>query len=164
MKPTITSVKSSSLTVTGGEIIQIQGTSLDSTSGLSPNVRIGGKRCSEINASATEIFCFSPPNPPGKHLLAVTVDGKGLAAGSWFLDYVLTVDMVEPEQGSILGGTILTLKGRGFATNASNMHISVGKTKCAVISSTQEVIACNTEESTTVHFVGNSGKHPGILK
>ena len=163
LTPTITSFTSDLLTVNGDVPLKIQGTSFDSTSGSNPVVTIGGKQCVVINASATEIYCTTPPNPPGKHPLAVRVEGKGLAQISQPLVYTLAVNNVYPKHGSVLGGTILTLEGLGFLQNASKMHVSVGKTKCDVISSSRDQLKCKTNRATNVFVVDNSARHSGIL-
>lgn len=163
LTPSITSVAPDVLTVAGGVIVRIQGTSFDSTSGSSPKVTIGNKTCSIVNASATELFCVAPANPPGKHHLHVLVDGKGIAQSSDLLDYVLSVNNVYPMQGSVLGGTVVTLEGVGFLLNSSKMHVSIGEKRCDIISSTNELIKCKTQQATNVFVVDNSGRHPCMI-
>ena len=166
LTPTITSVTSDLLAVTGNVLLRIQGTSLNSISGSSPNVTIGGKPCVIVNSSSTEVYCTTPPNAPGKHRLAVIVDGKGLAQNSqlWeYLEYILSVRNVYPKHGSVIGGTILTLEGAGFVSNVSKIHISIGKKKCNAISSTKDVIKCKTKAASNVVVVDNSARHPGTI-
>ena len=166
LTPTITSVTSDLLTVTGNVLLKIQGTSLNSTSGSIPNVKIGGKPCAIVNSSSTEVYCTTPPNAPGKHRLAVIVDGKGLAQSPQlleFVEYILSVRNVYPRHGSVIGGTILTLEGAGFVSNVSKIHISIGKRKCDVISSTKDVIKCKTKAASNVVVVDNSARHPGTI-
>lgn len=162
LAPVITSAVSGMLKVTGGDVLHIQGSALDSTSGGNPTVLIGGKNCTVLNSSATEIFCSTPSNPPGKHVLAVTVAGKGLAEhADPMLEYVLAVNRVSPNQGSVLGGTVVRLEGTGFVQNASKMHVSIGGKKCDIISSTSNTIKCRASPATKTFNVDNSGRHPG---
>ena len=161
LAPVISSAVSGMLKVTGGDVLHIQGSSLDSTSGGNPTVLIGGKNCTVLNSSATEIFCTTPANPPGKHLLAVTVAGKGLAEhADPMLEYVLELTRVSPNQGSVLGGTVMSLEGSGFVQNASEMHVSIGGKKCHIISSTSNTIKCKASPATKTFNVDNSGRHP----
>ena len=166
LTPSVTSVSSDLLTVIGGVLMKIQGTSFISTSGSDPTVKIGGKPCVVVNSSETEIYCTTPPNPPGKHRLAVIADGKGLALISQLwnsVEYVFYVENIYPKHGSVLGGTTLTLEGAGFVTNASKVHVSIGERKCDVISSTKNRIQCKTKAASNVFVVDNSGRHSGDI-
>ena len=166
LTPSVTSVSSDLLTVIGGVLLKIQGTSFISTSGSDPIVKIGGKPCVVVNSSDTEISCTTPPNSPGKHRLAVIIEGKGLALISQLwksVEYVLYVENIYPKHGSVLGGTTLTLEGAGFVTNASKVHVIIGKRKCDVISSTENKIQCKTKAASNVFVVDNSGRHSGEI-
>lgn len=163
LTPNITSISPTVLTVIGETVMYIQGTSLNSTAGVNPKVTIGKKPCIVINATDSEIYCMAPDNAPGRYPLTVIVEGKGLALNSQPLDYILSVNKVYPNRGSVLGGTVLTLEGSGFLKNASRMHIGIGKTKCSIISSNDGVVKCKTKQSTKVVVVDNSGKHAGSL-
>ena len=166
LTPIITSVTSDLLTVIGNILLRIQGTFLNSIDGSNPSVTIGGKPCAVVNSSATDIYCTTPPNAPGRHRLAVVVNGKGLAQSSQslkYVEYILSVQNVYPNHGSVLGGTILTLEGAGFVSNASKIHVTIGKRKCDVISSNKDIIKCKTKAASNIYVVDNSARHPGIL-
>jgi hypothetical protein len=99
-----------------------------------------------VNASlAAAITCNSPAAesadvatcrfgvvPPGRYLLAVTVQGSthimlpGDAVGQ-VMSSAFGLHSVTPNLGSILGGTLLTLRGRGFTAMQLSMAVVVIK-------------------------------------
>ena len=142
----------------------IQGSSLLSVSGENPQVLISGKACILINATDSEIYCYTPANGHGKYRLAVLVGGKGKADMSDIsLEYDLTLNSVSPERGSIMGGTTLTLEGSGFIENKTKIQVMLGKTPCDVLTSSETVLTCKTRGDNIVFNVDNSGSHPGKL-
>ena len=74
----------------------------------------------------------------------------------------LKVTGLYPQQGSLFGGTVLTITGSGFGSNISNINISVSKTKCDVINVTNSVIICQLAFPSNTHFVTNKGVDPGM--
>lgn len=99
-----------------------------------------------VNASlAAAIPCNSPAAdgadvatcrlgvvPPGRYLLAVTVQGSTHImlpsnAGAGVMSSSFGLHRVTPNLGSIGGGTLLTLKGRGFAAMQPSMAVLVIK-------------------------------------
>ena len=64
-----------------------------------------------------EFQCALPKHAAGVYTLAVHVDGRGLADGEglWFR-FGLELAHLTPRRGSTLGGTTITITGRGFAT------------------------------------------------
>ncbi len=139
--PTVSSVSLSSLLVTGDELLKIVGSLLLSSSGEPASVKIGEKKCAVVNGTNTEIFCKTPPNPTGKHRFAVIVSDKGKAESVFkHLEYVLVVDSIVPNRGSVLGGTRVTVKGSGFAANKTKIDVKVGRMPCDVVSSSYHEI------------------------
>ena len=71
------------------------------------------------SASLTEIVCNLPDLPAGTYDLEVFIDDKGKAAGTANRDggdvtVGVTIDSIAPTNGSLAGGTVLTITGTGF--------------------------------------------------
>lgn len=66
-----------------------------------------------------------------------------------------------PLQGSLLGGTYLTITGSGFGTNDSNVLVDIGPVKCDVRSLLATQIICEIDDAGTVHHITNRGVDPG---
>lgn len=80
----------------------------------------------------------------------------------------VTVDLritnVFPLQGSIQGGTTLTITGSGFGTNDSLVDVNVGDLQCDVKSVTNTQVLCDIEQGGQIHRITNKGTNPGELK
>lgn len=130
------------------------------------SVAIGSYTCNITQTFSTYIKCIIPPLPPGKYDVMVHVPGKGYASYSGSLpviESVLEITDVSPRQGSIFGGTMVTIRGRGFSDRPVNQVITFDDVPCDVMSSTSNYIRCRTRGSSSVYSVGNSGFHPGII-
>jgi hypothetical protein len=73
----------------------------------------------------------------------------------------LKVTQVYPLQGSLFGGTVLTIAGSGFGNNISNVNVTIETTKCHAINVTNFEIVCQLEFTGITHFVTNKGVDPG---
>jgi hypothetical protein len=73
----------------------------------------------------------------------------------------LVVNNVYPLDGSIQGGTNLTIIGEGFGTNASLSSVSVGGVSCPVDTITDTQIKCQLAYAGRHHSVTNGGVSPG---
>ena len=75
------------------------------------------------------------------------------------------VNRILPAQGSVAGGTILTVSGSGFSTNVSNNIVYAGGRPCTVLSADFNTITCQTspvEAAAISSFVSNiKYSHPG---
>ena len=74
----------------------------------------------------------------------------------------LVVTNVYPLKGSLQGGTRLTITGRGFGTNDTEVEVDVGDFICDVQSLSNTQIVCQIEEAARVHTITNQGTHKGI--
>ena len=77
------------------------------------------------------------------------------------ITYSLQVDSVTPGNGSIAGGTVLTIEGAGFSSNTEDVHVTVGGVTCDLQSASFEKLECVTRSTSATHYVDNSGTHPG---
>ena len=78
--------------------------------------------------------------------------------------YKFEITNVYPRQGSLEGGTMITITGNGFSTNASLNVVMFGDTNCKVQTSTARQLVCMVEQSGRTIKVDNQGEHPGINK
>ena len=80
-------------------------------------VTLGSAVCEIVRENATNLECKLPKHAGGTYEVAVSVAGKGLAIGTglWFT-FGVSLDDVSPKRGSLLAGTEMTFRGRGFAT------------------------------------------------
>ena len=162
--PVVSSLSTSEGSVSGGEQLMIHGTGFGSLQGT---VKIGPHLCKVTLYSDVLIKCTTPANAPGIYDVLVCVDGIGCAVEAGLrprppqFKYILYVSGISPEYGSVLGGTVVTLVGRGFSDNTSAVAVNVGYVPCKVLSSRRTDIMCRMESSSTVHNVDNTGIHPG---
>lgn len=76
------------------------------------------------------------------------------------VEWRLTVSSVTPLQGSLRGGTMLTIVGDGFSTNKTRNSVMVGSHICEIESATVNELKCQIKDTAKVHVVDNSGIHP----
>lgn len=131
---------------------------------LETTVTIGSSACNITQYYNTLIRCTIPPLQPGKYDVMVHVPGKGYASylGSLpVMESVLEIIDIYPHQGSLFGGTIVTIRGRGFSDKPDNHVIKFDDVACDVVSSQSNQIVCMTRECSSTHVIDNSGVHPG---
>lgn len=108
-----------------------------------------------IDAASGTGTCDTGPLPAGQYTLALA-----LPTGSWLLaasalDVALSVTSVYPGQGSIGGGTILTITGAGFNAQEPSANVVLipvpvsttflnGLVLCDVLNATQTQLTCRT--------------------
>jgi hypothetical protein len=76
------------------------------------------------------------------------------------IEYQLLITNVFPTQGSLYGGTRLTLTGQGFSTNTSLTEVKVGNHGCNVESASTTQIVCLLGDTSSVVKIDNQGVHP----
>eukprot|EP00759_Apiculatamorpha_spiralis_P009384 PhF_6_TR15991/c1_g1_i1/m.25091 len=119
------------------------------------SVVIGENACTFTNiipaSEATTIMCnVDNSQTAGKYPVTVTVLPFGYAkAGADFrnvhptISFPLIIDSFTPASGSIGGGLLLTILGKGFGTVALT-NVILGQSVCNVVSSNYSVIICKT--------------------
>ena len=161
--PLITEVIPTELSVYSNNTITIEGSGFGNCS--SGTVAINHTTCIIEYCNDTEIVCTVPPQPPGSYPVFVVVNEFGLAINTMavsneeellypFVVYELQVFEVYPRNGSILGGTTLTIYGTGFGSNQSDVEVIIGELPCEVIHTNDTRIDCVTSsitETITVH-------------
>ena len=164
LTPVVSSLSITEGSVSGGQQLVIQGSGFRVSQA---NIKIGPNPCVVILHSNLLIKCITPANSPGIYDVLVYVEGKGYAVYALLgsrppqFKYVLEVTSISPRHGSIFGGTIVTVSGRGFSDNMSAVLVNIGDVPCKVLSSRSTRIVCKTGASSAVHTVDNTGVHPG---
>ncbi|ESO84871.1 hypothetical protein LOTGIDRAFT_131466, partial [Lottia gigantea] len=162
--PVITSVSRYTSVIEGGETIIISGTGFGGAETSSEALMIGEKYAVIVSYSDTEINATLPSNRPGSYPLQLSVGILGLADlrinNISNIMYTLQITNIYPAQGSLYGGTRVTITGAGFTTDTSLIDIKFGPFGCAVESATTSSIVCLIEDTGIVHEITNTGKHP----
>ncbi|MBN1417467.1 MAG: IPT/TIG domain-containing protein, partial [Planctomycetes bacterium] len=140
--PSIASVTPSEGPITGATRTTILG------SGFQPDAEVtfGGYAATEILiVSAGEITCRTPA-VPAAGAVAVQVrnaDGqRGTLASGFTYFGAPDITDVQPPQGPVTGGTLVTISGAGFRSGAAVTFDGISATNITVVSSTQ--ITCRT--------------------
>ena len=134
-------------------------------------VTIGNSTCTILEANETSITCTAGPNTAGTYGVIVTVDSIGSSLNNATFQYILSLDgLYYSTNGSIGGGTVITILGIGFpvvseqtvlyTTNEFPVHylnesevdadssndfiISLNGSNCKVVESTYEYVTCIT--------------------
>ena len=124
------------------------------------SVRFGNTDCEMKTVSWPTITCTMPSNSngtiqmeSGSFVPMVHMEGKGYFYVDTQVvtphDVPLTISSVSPAQGSIGGGTTITISGQGFANNSSygnSNTVTVGGNACEIKSFDTSTIVCVTPE------------------
>ncbi|CAM9286748.1 unnamed protein product, partial [Phaeothamnion confervicola] len=100
----------------GGATVRVLGADIPRAAGLT--CRFGGGPAVPARwLSSDAVACTAPARPPGVERVALSVNGQDWqdAGGSVTFEPDRTVSAVEPASGPIEGGTVVTLRGTGFA-------------------------------------------------
>ena len=121
-----------------------------------PVVAIGGHMCTSVTAvdtgdGSTTLTCTAGSAPPGMHPVHVSVPSFGAATvpNSLTFESRIVITSIAPTEGSVGGGTLLTVSGVGFEyleppdQNRSLSNVSIGGLPCVVESQTPTEITCN---------------------
>ena len=108
--PVVDSIEPNVLSVGGGELITITGTSLPVVS----NVKFGDYDVSIISSDASTLVIRSPAAQPGIYDLKLLLETSGYARVTQKVEYKLYVSSFTPNIGSINGGSKVTIYGDGF--------------------------------------------------
>ncbi|KAG7162643.1 Fibrocystin-L-like 3, partial [Homarus americanus] len=100
--------------------------------------------CEPSSVSDENIVCQSAGLPAGTYTISVSIDGLGNAAVNQDVEVTTSpvVTMVIPTEGSINGGTLLTLIGSGFTPG--EVSVTTGGQVCQVESASVNGITCRT--------------------
>ncbi|XP_069115782.1 fibrocystin-L-like [Argopecten irradians] len=150
--PTVSSVEPA--VITGSPTtLTINGTVLGTTqssvevSFSSTSAETSKYPCSLVAAPTdTELRCSISNLPVGQNKLHAYIDGKGMATGDVYITSDKTIDSINPDQGSMHGGTALTVNGNGFLPDTV---VNVNNKNCEVVSTSLVSVVCTTPGETT---------------
>ncbi|XP_060573258.1 fibrocystin-L-like isoform X2 [Ruditapes philippinarum] len=153
---TVTSVTPSTLGVLGGRLT-IAGSSFTSTQG---NVYLGKVVGTVASWTDSQIEVDVTDVPAGTHELKVETSNGVATDGSGDIPTVtvdLSITNVFPLQGSLLGGTKLTITGTGFGNNETLIDVKIGEVNCLTETVTDTQIVCEITDAAKTHHVTNKG-------
>ena len=148
----------------GGQLgtFTITGSNLNSTDIV---ITIGPYRCTNVTiVSTTEITCSelvlaqqsnrakrvvsnAGTPPAGLYSVSILIPDLGfsrLEAGTGTIVSTLNITSVTPSAGSVAGGTIITLIGSGFHSDAQQNVVTIGNKNCTVTASSYTSLSCCT--------------------
>ena len=126
-------------------IITISGALLEEDS----KVMVGSRHeCVNVTKLDDEnVTCILYPIPAAEYSLSVLVAEYGYAeVDDAVIVSRLQVNSVSPMQGSIRGGTIITISGSGFSDVLTENRVRMGEQMCEVIGSSYSTINCSTPD------------------
>lgn len=136
INPTVSSINPT--TGTSGTALTITGTGFSTTSSNNL-VRIGDSECTVTSATATEIQCTVGESKVGTLDVKVIVMDQSLASSTATFVYTAELISVSPTSGSIGGGLILTVTGKGFQDTDV---VKVGSAVCTPLKVSPSTITC----------------------
>lgn len=138
-QPIITLITPDSVLTAGLQQVGIEGNGF--SSGVS--VTIGGNTCAIDTVTTTVIVCTVAAHAAGVVDVVVTNSDHTTVSASGGFTYLPSVTGVSPAQGSVGGGTVVTVTGTGFA---AGMTVALGGVACAVNSEslTATTVTCTT--------------------
>ncbi|KAM3929151.1 fibrocystin-L-like [Leptodactylus fuscus] len=161
LAPTISGISPSVSSVLGNTTLTISGNNFQSQS-VGNAVLLGNKPCKVLEWTPTSITCLLPALPPGKYNVIVQVQNWGFAITSMgseaSVEYILKVNSISPQYGSLYGGSRVTLTGAGFSLDPSKNQVQIGSLPCNVSVSSANEMICVIQRSGTVYTVTNEGK------
>ncbi|XP_040210574.1 fibrocystin-L-like [Rana temporaria] len=158
--PTITGISPNISSVLGNKMLTILGS--DFSNGSADNaVFIGKSSCEQIEWTPTSITCVLPALPPGTYPVLVHVANWGYAVPSIevSIKYILNVNNISPEYGSMYGGSHVTLRGSGFSSNPQDILVQIGSLPCNVSVSSATELTCVIQRAGKVFTVTNEGSN-----
>ena len=114
------------------------------------SVAVGPTACNITSVNNSHIVCMVYGAPAGTHKLHVYKSPSGAA---WFntsdtVQCIASVAGVNPNRGSIHGGTEISIDGVGFDPTFGRVSVTVGGNQCNVKSVTYTKVICSTPAGT----------------
>ena len=125
----------------------------DSLPPLPVNVTIGMYPCevTDVSNITSSINCTFDPIEAGSYTITVVASvGEAAFSSSPVVTSEGGIISLTPTTGSVEGGTILTISGYGFSSQASSNIVYIGSQQCQVIYSNYSTIECVTPASESV--------------
>ncbi|MBN3294523.1 PKHL1 protein, partial [Polypterus senegalus] len=153
----VTSVSPLNGSIAGNTSLTISGSQFESQS----SVLIGNSNCEITEWTSSTIICTLPVLPPGTYNVLLKVGNWGYAKASdgvsTSIEYVLEINSVSPLEGSMYGGTTISVTGSGFSTNPNDMQVLMGNNICKVTAATESELECVVQPVGNLYKVTNLG-------
>ena len=150
--PVVDSVVEDSVTPAGVATLTITGDfdpqGLFSDEDRPLTVLVGSSPCVPLEGnppSKTTLQCETTPGVAGEHPVRVILGGVGSSDPSAATySFSLVLASVQPDSGSVYGGTTLVISGNGFSSTVEDNEVTVGGIACQVVSATASELVCTT--------------------
>ncbi|XP_073535878.1 fibrocystin-L [Phyllobates terribilis] len=161
LAPTITYIHPNTSSVLGNTTLTILGFDFRNQSAVSA-VLIKNETCQLLEWTPINITCLLPALPPGKYNILVHIENWGYATSrndtDASVEYILEVNSISPQYGSLYGGSRVTLTGYGFSLVPSDNQVQIGSLPCNISTSSADELICVIQSPGTVYNVTNDGK------
>ena len=107
-------------------------------------MNIGNQSCEVKSINNTHITCSLLSLNLGDHLVRLNADGDAINAKNLTVTGKPAVFSMNPTNGSVYGGQIITLTGNGFSGNSV---ITIGPATCRIISYKVDKATCIIDET-----------------
>lgn len=144
--PRVDSVTPSAI-VGDDNTIRIYGSGLPSKAS-DLDIKIGTTSCIVTSSSQYSASCRVGSVVAGKHDVKIHVAAQGFAmfeaGASAVIDSLAILSSITPTEGSIMGGTELSIKGSGFDPTAGHTTVKIGANFCTIVRVTSSEFVCMT--------------------
>jgi hypothetical protein len=130
-----------------GQTVTVLGSAFEASSCTNHRVSIGSSPCITVGCNTTAVWCTVPEQTAGRYTIRMTMDGTGdvriaprpgsssssstATPMEIVFDQQLLVSDVSPSETVSLGGEVrLTITGRGFGADVSNLKVNVCGAPC----------------------------------
>ena len=102
---------------------------------------IAGQQCNITSLDDDELYCIVRSVPHGEYAVSLHIEGFGeaLVREGAIVTFTQKIDNVYPMEGSLVGGQVLLITGRGFRRDA---NVSIGSHTCAILNGTTSNLFC----------------------
>ncbi|XP_078542272.1 fibrocystin-L-like [Lissotriton helveticus] len=159
--PVITDVIPNASSVLGNRNLTLFGSNFGNAL-VDTRVYIGAGPCPVLAVNSTHVVCLLPSLPPGSYPVLLQVGNLGYASVSdpskANITYILEVNSISPQRGSVYGGTKITITGSGFSTVPESNVVQLDFTSCQITSAAAESLECIVQPRRARHLVTNNGR------
>uniref|UniRef100_UPI00398F2CC2 PKHD1 like 1, tandem duplicate 1 n=1 Tax=Pristiophorus japonicus TaxID=55135 RepID=UPI00398F2CC2 len=154
--PVISQITPTISSVTGGSNLTIYGSDFGNRSEDS-FVFIGSSECLILGWSTNSITCRLPSLPPGNYSIYTKAHVSSSVNAS--IEYVLRVTEMTPLQGSLYGGTKITISGSGFSPTPEDNIVQFGSVPCHITFASPNILKCVLDPTGRSFIITNNGSH-----
>lgn len=112
------------------------------------DIKIGNTSCTVKSSSQYLASCRIGSVVAGTHIVKIHVSTQGFAmfeaGASPVIDSLAILLSITPTEGSIMGGTELTIKGSGFDPVPGHTTVKIGANFCSIVRVTSSEVTCRT--------------------